>query len=86
MTERAKLSKLIWDRIHKWQAMTLAKLVEWAYKAEDTETINADLLAACRHAVKYHRPYVDESGVVCITLQSYAMIKRIVLDHAEGQD
>jgi len=46
------------------------------------EDENERLLAACQHAVEHHRPYVDESGVVCITLQSYAMIKSIVIEQS----
>ena len=35
---------------------------------------------ACQHTVDHHEPYVDESGVIIITLQSYALIKKALGD------
>ena len=46
---------------------------------EQSRQREARLLEACIHAVRYSLPYEDESGVVRITLQSYALIKRQVL-------
>jgi len=45
-----------------------------------------EALEACRHAIENHQMYEPDSGYVCIAIESYAMIKRIVDRYGKKED
>ena len=66
-----------------WVASWIDEVKQLEADLAEAKVENKEMLEAILHAVEHHRPYVDESGIVCISLQSYAMIRRIQLEHTQ---
>jgi hypothetical protein len=74
--ERKELPYAIWMESETGTQKVAEFFMQDLPSMEDAQLMTAslELLEACKHSVAHHLTYEDESGVVKITLESYAMI------------